>query len=765
MRSKGMAAGLLSAALFTTGALPAAAAGNVSENMAAKNAAMALAGAGDTAVKAKIGKEEALAKLKAAISIPAGYKLTAASFNGDSWISENGSWQFQFESGSGSQVYSYLFGTIDGATGRLIGYSLSDHDPDKQVVYPPKLDYAAAKEVAFGLLKKMNPGEAASTIYDGSNDESYVPPLQGEVSYSFRFDRSVDGVRYPTDNITFTIDGSGALTGYQFAWHPSAAFEASKPAIAAADALAAYKKAAKPFLQYVLTEGKKAKLALTYALDARPLDAATGKLVSWDRTDFAGFQPLAAKPLAAKPARGQKLTDEKAAEIARKTLSIPAAAVLEGITYNEQAAYDAAGAAQAVWRVTFRIGKAADSNAIRYSAAVNADTGEVLTYNYDSSKAWQPLTEAELPKVLDDAKLKKSVRDFVLKTLPHYADQLGFIETDVPDKLAAAANDSSVNTGRIADFSLRRVVDGAVTLDSLSVNVDRINGTVIHYSANLASVDYPSKTPAVIASTKAMDILLAPYRLELQYQDSPAADYSTPWKDRKPAKLVYMPTSQVYDSIYLDAVTGEWKKQETGEVTQPGRTVATDIAGHPAQKELQLLIDYKALDVKDGKVHPEQAVTRGELIKMLMTALQNGSFHTFYAAGRANSYKDVLATSSYFSYVEAAVDAGILDRSTDTLNPDAKMTREEMAGLLVRALGFDKLAGVSGLFKLDYRDADQVKLKGQVAIALALGLFNKAADGSFRPTAEVTRADAAVAFYKFLQIRPTMQSSPIRPLN
>lgn len=760
-----MAAGLLSAALFTTGALPAAAAGNVSENMAAKNAAMAPTGIGDTAVKAKIGKEEALAKLKAAISIPAGYKLTAASFNGDSWISENGSWQFQFESGSGSQVYSYLNGTIDGATGRLIGYSLSDNDPDKQVVYPPKLDYAAAKEVAFGLLKKMNPGEAPSTIYDGSNDESYIPPLQGEVSYSFRFDRAVDGVRYPTDNITFTIDGSGVLTDYQFAWHPSATFETSKPAIAAADALAAYKKATKPYLQYVLTEGKKAKLTLTYTFDARPLDAATGKPIQAERTDPAEFQPLAAKPLAAKPVRGQKLSDEKAAEIARKTLSIPAAAVLEDITYNEQVGSDATGALQSVWQVTFRAGKASDRNAVRYNATVNADTGEVLGYNYDSKTVWQPLTDAELPKALDDAKLKNAVQNFVLKVLPQYADQLGFIMTDNPNNLAVAANNLKVNNSRATDFSLRRIVDGAVTMDSVSVDVDRIKGTVVRFSANLNLADYPATTPTTIESAKALELLLAPYRLELQYQDSPVTDYSTPWKNRKPAKLVYMPISQVYDSIYLDAVTGEWKKWETGEVTQPGRAVATDIAGHPAQKELQLLIDYKALDVKDGKVHPEQAVTRGELIKMLMTALQNGSFHTFYAAGRANSYKDVLATSSYFSYVEAAVDAGILDRSTDTLNPDAKMTREEMAGLLVRALGFDKLAGVSSLFKLDYRDADQVKLKGQVAIALALGLFDKAADGSFRPTAEVTRADAAVAFYKFLQIRPTMQSSPIRPLN
>jgi len=765
MRKRTAGTILSSVVLLTTGALPVWADGAVPATATAGTVVSTGAAAGQqeaAPLKAKISKEAALAKLKAAVPIPAGFKLTNTSFNTDAWINENGSWQFNFEKNSNNQVYSYLSGTVDAGTGRLIGFNIYTNDPDKPAVYPPKLDHAAAKKLAFDLLSKMNPGEAASTVYDSSQDETFIPPLKGEVSYNFRFDRAVDGVRYPTDGITFTIDGTGALTGYQFMWHNSAKFEPMKPVIAAADALSAYKKVSKPYLLYTLTQGKKAKVALAYHLDAYPLDAVTGKPVA-SGGSLADLKPLTAKPLAAMPARGQDLTEEKAADIARKVLSIPASAVVENSNYNERVMGYDNGQLLSAWQVTFRSGNAGDKNMVRYNASVNADNGDLLSFNVDSPTSWQPLTAEEIAKKLDDAKLKKAAEDFILKALPQYSNQLALLENNDAMYLAKAAMDPTANNSRSVYYNFRRVVNGIPTeMDYVNVSVDRVKGTILNYWGTLSPIDYPSVKPAVIDADKALDLLLTPYRMELQYQDAPPTDYSLAWKDRKPAKLVYMPIVQIYDNLYLDAQTGQWTNRETGEVTQVGKMVAVDIAGHPAQKELQLLIDYKALDVKDGKVNPEQIVTRGEFIKMLMIALGNGGYNPYYLAGRANSYKDVLATSAYFPYVEAAVDAGILDRSTDTLNPDASMTREEMAGLLVRALGFDKLAAKSELFKLDIKDADQVKLKGQAAIVLALGIMDKAADGSFQPAADVTRAQAAVTFYKFLQVRPTMQSSPIR---
>lgn len=88
------------------------------------------------------------------------------------------------------------------------------------------------------------------------------------------------------------------------------------------------------------------------------------------------------------------------------------------------------------------------------------------------------------------------------------------------------------------------------------------------------------------------------------------------------------------------------------------------------------------------------------------------------------------------------------------------MNREELAQLLVRALGYDKLANYSDLFNLQVKDATEVKLKGQVAIILALGILTTN-EGNFTPAQDVSRAQAATAFYRYLQKRSTLQDNQI----
>ncbi|WP_058303297.1 S-layer homology domain-containing protein [Gorillibacterium timonense] len=750
----------MSAVLLFTGALPVWADASPAQPTGASNTVVEGSGQKDTTpAKAKISKEEALKKAKAMVTIPTDYKLTNTNFNSDAWSTENGSWQFNFEKTLNNRTYGNINVVIDAETGKLITFNRFNNDPDKQVVYPPKVDYSAAKELAYSLLNKMNPEEAASTLYDSTQDENFIQPLQGDFSYNFRFDRAVNGVRYPTDSISFQIDSNGALIGYYYGWHTSSKFEPLKTSITPENALATYKKVSKPYLQYIQTTTKdhKAKIALSYTLYTYPLDAVTGSLVTdwaWNPSEW---KPLTEKPLAAMPAKGQNLTEAEAIAAAKKLLPLPATAVLESANYSEYQDMYMGDGVRKVWQMSWTNGK--DKDITRYNASVNADNGTITNYNEDSYGIYLPLSKEEAAKALDDAKLTKAVEDFVKKALPQYSHQLA-LEKSMNATYLAKANEG---TNRITYYNLYRLINGIPTeMDNVSVGIDRTSGKILNLYANINPLEYPSAKPTTIDAGKALDLLLTPYHLDLQYMDVATTDSSIAWKDRQPAKLVYMPLMTNYDNVYLDAESGKWIKRETGEETQLGKSTATDISGHPAQKELQLLIDYKALDVKDGKVNPEQIVTRGEFIKILVIALNGGNYYPQYSSSRANTYKDVLNTSAYFAYVEAAVDAGILDRSSESLNPDGKMTREEMAQLLVRALGFDKLAAKSDLFNLNVKDSDQIKLKGQAAIVLSLGIMEKTADGNFLPAGEVTRATAAVTFYKFLQARPAMQSSPLR---
>jgi hypothetical protein len=233
-----------------------------------------------------------------------------------------------------------------------------------------------------------------------------------------------------------------------------------------------------------------------------------------------------------------------------------------------------------------------------------------------------------------------------------------------------------------------------------------------------------------------------------------------PAENQKPAtKLVYsLVPKYTQQSFFLDAVTGQWKDASTGEVITLDKIKVTDIEGHWAQNELQLMVDYQALDVVDGKVSPNKAITRGEMIKMLVIAMNGGRGGIQYGMERSASFKDVMNDSPFFAYVENAVDRGLIDRGVD-FNPNATMNREEMAQLIVRALGYKNLTKYNGIFNNKFTDGANLKNLGDVAIVVGLDIMSLS-DGSFNPGQEVTRAQAAAAFFRYLQKRAELQDNP-----
>ncbi|MBC8079515.1 MAG: S-layer homology domain-containing protein [Gorillibacterium sp.] len=753
----------LTAALVLTGTLPAF--GAVSNPVSEKQVVTSTVEKPDSnPVMAKISKDAAIKLVKALVDIPVDFKLTNSRYEPTGWQTDNGSWNLNFER-IVKERYSSINVAVDAETGKLISYYLNNNELDKKVTYPPKVDLLKAKEIANQLLLKMNPDVAASVVYNDSYDKLFRVPLQGQVRYSLRFDRSVNGVKYPADGISFEIDGDGQMVSYNYSWHVSRKFASAVPVIKQDQALDTYKVKNKPFLQYIVVTppGGKSQIALSYSLLTNPLDAATGEMISpYYMFNPGSLKTITEKPLAAKPVAGKDITEDQAVAIAKKLVVIPAGAVLQNPGFTEYQDTASIDGTRATWEISWRVGKENDKDKVYYRAAVNAKTGELVSYSYDNQKLWQPLTTAEEKIRITDEKAQLAVEEFLKKVLPQYSNELAIVKPSISNSKFGMGS-----TSRTMYFDVRRIIGGISTeMDSVSVSIDLLKGTVVNYYSNISAYKYPTVPNKTIELAKAQDLLLAPYTLELQYYDDQINDRvyfdSNYKKDLAPAKLAYMLQASYYDNVYLDAETGNWRKRDTGEVTIPGKVVVTDIAEHPAQRELQLMVDYQALDVKDGKVNPEQVITRGEFIKMLVITLNGGNYYPYFSSERSNSYKDVKNDSALFGYVESAVDAGILDRSSEVLDPDGKMNREEMAQLIVRALGFDKLANQAGLFNLDTMDAGAVKLKGQAAIVLSLGIMSKSNGSYFMPANEVTRAEAAVAFFHFLEVRPTMQSSSLQ---
>ncbi len=91
---------------------------------------------------------------------------------------------------------------------------------------------------------------------------------------------------------------------------------------------------------------------------------------------------------------------------------------------------------------------------------------------------------------------------------------------------------------------------------------------------------------------------------------------------------------------------------------------------------------------------------------------------------------------------------GLLSTFTDnTFRPNAQVSRAEFAALLVRALGRQGEATQKSSAPLSIKDAADVPatLHGYVAVAIDQKIMVPAADGTFRPNAPTTRAEAAGA--------------------
>lgn len=107
------------------------------------------------------------------------------------------------------------------------------------------------------------------------------------------------------------------------------------------------------------------------------------------------------------------------------------------------------------------------------------------------------------------------------------------------------------------------------------------------------------------------------------------------------------------------------------------------------------------------------------------------------------TYEDVQDPSAwYFSAVETAYANGAITRQTDTFRPADPITREEMAAMLVRALGYGTIAGLAQTESVPFTDA--TTNAGYITMAYELGIVNGTTTTTFSPDRSATREQVAV---------------------
>ncbi|MBE1443770.1 pectate lyase [Paenibacillus sp. OAS669] len=198
-------------------------------------------------------------------------------------------------------------------------------------------------------------------------------------------------------------------------------------------------------------------------------------------------------------------------------------------------------------------------------------------------------------------------------------------------------------------------------------------------------------------------------------------------------------------------------------IRRPGNSIYTvveysrtfdDIKGHWAQADVELLASKLVVNgVTDSSFAPQHEITRAEFAALLVRVL--GLNET-----AATKFRDVKANDWFAGAIGAASQAGLVDGfENGTFQPEAAITREQMAVMITRAMSAaGKKADVSPQGLSKFSDSGLVSgwAKDAVAQAVNAGIINGVTSDTFVPGAKASRAEAAIMLKRLLQYEQLM---------
>jgi 2',3'-cyclic-nucleotide 2'-phosphodiesterase/3'-nucleotidase/5'-nucleotidase len=172
-------------------------------------------------------------------------------------------------------------------------------------------------------------------------------------------------------------------------------------------------------------------------------------------------------------------------------------------------------------------------------------------------------------------------------------------------------------------------------------------------------------------------------------------------------------------------------------------TASVPAAAANLKTDMQLAVEKGAIEgYGDSDYRGSLNTTRAEVITMLDRAAKLGKAD----AGLSKKFSDLNEWQK--QQIANAVSANLVDGYEDgTFHPNKAITRQELAVVMVKALNGNQLPKVNENVLNYFKDNADIAswARPYVAYAVFAGIFNPSLDGTFKPTAEVTRDEAVKA--------------------
>ncbi|HYG60382.1 MAG TPA: YcdB/YcdC domain-containing protein, partial [Symbiobacteriaceae bacterium] len=347
---------------------------------------------------------------------------------------------------------------------------------------------------------------------------------------------------------------------------------------------------------------------------------------------------------------------------------------------------------------------------------------------------------------------------FVPKVNKEQAYQMGvdFIRQFRPDLAGTALGtvyEEKGYEGQIVNYRMQfqytheyvPIADRAAT-----VQVDARTGTIRYFWSEASTeekVEYPA-VEGLITTEKAIASFLTHKGLELRWVTF--YDYEPYLKESETAKepetkLVWVPRT-ILPVEFIEAKTAALLDFRGRDVVELAKR-PSDIDGHFAQREIELLWARGVFELTDGKFNPNEVATAADLARwlVLVRGLQPYlSYDYAMSFGGKGAAAENFQRSAEAPYLGAALQAGILlpeDFPTDA-DPAEPISRELFALWSIRAMGYAEIAKMENRIEMSFQDKATIGARYANAVALLDGLNVLQAE-AFRPQAKITRAEAA----------------------
>lgn len=635
------------------------------------------------------------------------------------------------------EPYAYLSATVDADLGYIKSLSVYSGDVNEKGALLPKISENEAKKIAAEFAEKLQPDEFKETVLSPEP----TPPVRPLIDiparqYTFYFQRTYKGIPVTDNGFYITVDAfTGRVTNYSFNWHfgnlPSpektlSGQDAEKLFLEKSGLKLVYK-------SYYDYEKREPEIRLVYQVE-NPysffVDAITGEVIQQNSVIryplYAGSVDSAAKQALTEltPQEQRELQEaekllskEEAIASVKKHLEIP-----ENYELQYASIYQDYQNGKKLWSFNWqkKVRDREDYGSI--GAEVDALTGELLSFSiYDSSRYTRDVKQN---LTLESA--RKKADEFLKKVQP---EKFGSVKLE----------NQQLESGKVREYYFnygRQVNDIPFPDNGFSVTVDAESGKILSFYTRWTEGSFPEPA-GIVGKDEAEKHFLENVGLELSYDpfyESEKVNYRLVYKIAPSPSYTF----DAYSMKPLDYIGNP--------IEEKPKTEFTDIEGHWAEKEIKLLCDLGVIEPEGEAFGPDEKIKATEFLKMVLKA--TGRYSTtvidqpVLESDAADTQDDKI--------IETAIRAGFIKKGEVT--KEGAISRELMAAVLVRALGYEKVASISDIYVIKAEDAAEVSpaYRGHAAISMGLGLI-KGVSGKFQPKAEVTKAQAAVALVRFME--------------